>query len=158
MRDATVLFSGIRNFSSLAEQLNADEVDGLLTHYREVASQPILENGGSNLQFTGDRLIAVFTDTACGSGSLLPVSQQAVSAALALTLAAHEFRGWLAQRFPDCGLLVFAVGVGLHCGDVTLFRLDTGQSSETMSIGAAVKVLDMHAKNALDQLAHFIQG
>ena len=91
LRDATILFSGIRNFSSLTERLNAGEMDGLLTHYREVASQPILENGGSNLQLTGDRLIAVFTDTAYGS--LLSASQQAVSAALALALAAHEFRG-----------------------------------------------------------------
>ena len=138
LRDATVLFSGIRNFSSLAKRLNAGEVAELLNHYRELASQPILENGGVNLQFTNDRLIAVFTDTA--HGSPLPSSQQAVSAALALALAAHEFRGWLAQRFYARGLPPFAIGVGLHCGDVTLCWLGALQSKGTTPIGETVNI------------------
>ena len=138
LRDATVLFSGIHNFSSLAEQLNAGEVAELLTHYRELASQRILENGGSSLRFTGQHLVGVFIPTVQESPP--PSTRRAVCAALALALVAHELRAWLAQRFPDRALPPFAIGVGLHCGDVTLCRLGTGQNSKTMPIGEAVTI------------------
>ena len=138
LRNATILFSGIHNFSSLSGQLNASEMAALLTQYFDKASQAILENGGGNLHSTGESLVAVFTDTP--DGSPLPSARWAISAALALALAAHECRLWLAQRFPARGLSPFSMGVGLHCGDVTLCRLGTAQSSQTMPIGEAVNI------------------
>ena len=136
LRDATVLFSDIRSFTSLAEKLSSGEVAELLTKYFEGACQPILKNGGGHLKFIGDGLMAVFTDTA--HGSPLPSTRRAISAALAMALAAHEFRGWLEQRFPARGLPPFAIGVGLHRGEVTLCRLGTVQSRETTPIGDTV--------------------
>ncbi|MGC1172368.1 response regulator, partial [Polaromonas sp.] len=116
--DATVLVSTIRNFTSLAEKLDASEVSQLLTEYFERSSQPALKNGGRHLKFVGDGLMAVFANTL--SDSPLSAQRRAISAALAMALAAHEFRAWLAQRFAARGLPPFAVGIGLHCGEVTL--------------------------------------
>lgn len=136
--DATVLFSDIRNFTSLAERLNSQEVAELLTVYFERTCDPVLKNGGRNLKFIGDGLMAVFSDT--HSGSPLPAARRAVSAALAMALATHEFRSWLQHRFADRGLPPFAIGVGLHAGEVTLCRLGTIQNKETTPIGDTVNV------------------
>jgi serine/threonine-protein kinase PpkA len=136
LSDATVLFSDIRNFTSLAEKLSSSEVAELLTEYFERSCQPVLKNGGRYLKFIGDGLMAVFVDTK--DGSPLPASRRAVSAGLAMALAAHEFRAWLVNRFPGRGLPPFAIGVGLHSGEVTLCRLGTVQSKETAPIGDTV--------------------
>ncbi|MBC5765517.1 protein kinase domain-containing protein [Ramlibacter albus] len=135
--NATVLFSDIRNFTSLAEKLNSAEVAELLTYYFERTCEPVLTNGGRHLKFIGDGLMAVFSDTMSGT-SPLPAARRAVSAALAMALAAHEFRSWLDKRFAQRGLPPFAIGVGLHAGEVTICRLGTIQNKETTAIGDTV--------------------
>jgi serine/threonine-protein kinase PpkA len=77
--DATVLFSDIRNFTSLAEKLNSSEVAELLTYYFERSCEPVLTNGGRHLKFIGDGLMAVFADTMQGT-SPLAAARRAVSA------------------------------------------------------------------------------
>jgi len=134
--EATVLVSTIRNFTSLAEKLDATEVSQLLTEYFDRTCQPVLKNGGRHLRFVGDGLMAVFADTL--SGSPLPAPRRAISAALAMALATHEFRAWLEQRFPARGLPPFAIGVGLHCGDVSLCRMGAGDSQELTPVGDTV--------------------
>ena len=135
--EATVLFSDIRNFTSLAEKLNSAEVAELLTYYFERTCEPVLTNGGRHLKFIGDGLMAVFSDTMAGT-SPLPAARRAVSAALAMALAAHEFRAWLEKRFAQRGLPPFAIGVGLHAGEVTICRLGTIENKETTAIGDTV--------------------
>jgi len=134
--DATVLFSDIRNFTSLAEKLSSNEIAKVLTHYFERACEPILMNHGRHLKFIGDGLMAVFTDRSAGTP--LPGGRRAISAALAMALATHEFRAWLEQQFPNRGLPPFAIGVGLHAGEVTICRLGAAQSKETMPVGDTV--------------------
>ena len=136
LQNATVLFSEVRGFTLLAEKLTSSEVAELLTKYFENACQPILKSGGRHLKFTGNTLVAVFTDT--DTDSPLPSTRRAISAALAMTLAGHEFRGWLAQRFPARGLPAFAIGVGLHCGEVTLCRLSILPNEDVTLVGDTV--------------------
>lgn len=133
---ATVLVSTIRNFTSLAEKLDATEVSQLLTEYFERTCQPVLKNGGRHLKFVGDGLMAVFADTL--SGSPLPAPRRAISAALAMALATQEFRTWLAQRFPARGLPPFAIGVGLHDGEVRLCRMGTDENEDLTPVGDTV--------------------
>lgn len=133
---ATVLVSTIRNFTSLAEKLDATEVSQLLTEYFERTCQPVLKNGGRHLKFVGDGLMAVFADTL--SGSPLPAPRRAISAALAMALATQEFRTWLAQRFPARGLPPFAIGVGLHDGEVRLCRMGTDENEDPTPVGDTV--------------------
>ncbi|MEO7390890.1 MAG: protein kinase [Ramlibacter sp.] len=136
---ATVLFSDIRNFTSLAEKLSSSEVAELLTEYFERTCEPVLKNGGRHLKFIGDGLMSVFADSLSG-GSPLAASRRAVSAALGMALATHEFRAWLDKRFAQRGLPPFAIGVGLHAGEVTICRLGTIQNKETTPIGDTVNV------------------
>ncbi|MES2687683.1 MAG: protein kinase [Pseudomonadota bacterium] len=133
---ATVLVSTIRNFTSLAEKLETAEVSQLLTEYFERTCQPVLKNGGRHLKFVGDGLMAVFADTL--SGSPLPAPRRAISAALAMALAIQEFRAWLEQRFPARGLPPFAIGVGLHGGEVRLCRIGADDSQDLTPVGDTV--------------------
>lgn len=133
---ATVLFADIRNFTSLAEKLDSSEVAALLTEYFERTCEPVLAHGGLHVKFIGDGLMAVFADDA---GAMpLPAARRALSAALAVALATHDFRDWLAGRFGDRGLPPFAIGVGLHTGEVTICRLGTSTARETTPIGDTV--------------------
>lgn len=134
--NATVLVASIRNFTSLAEKLNAAEVSQLLTEYFERISEPVLKNSGRHIKFVGDGLMAVFVDTA--SGSPLPAPRRAISAALAMALATHEFRDWLEQRFGGRALPPFAMGIGIHSGAVTLCQLGTQQTKELTPVGETV--------------------
>ncbi len=135
---ATVLFSDIRNFTSLAEKLSSAEVAELLTEYFERSCQSVLKNGGKHLKFIGDGLMAIFTDSAAGSP--LPAARRAVSAALAMALTTNEFRAWLHERFHERGLPPFAIGVGLYSGEVTICRLGTLHNKEITPIGDTVNV------------------
>jgi serine/threonine-protein kinase PpkA len=137
--EATVLFSDIRNFTSLAEKLSSREVAELLTEYFDRVCEPVLKNGGRHLRFIGDGLMAVFADTMAGD-SPVPAARRAISAGLGMTLAAHEFRSWLSTRFAQRGLSAFAIGVGLHSGEVTICRLGTTQNKETTPIGDTVNM------------------
>jgi class 3 adenylate cyclase/CheY-like chemotaxis protein len=137
--EATVLFSDIRNFTSLAEKLSSSEVAELLTEYFERTCEPVLENGGRHLKFIGDGLMGVFADT-LGGGSPLPAPRRAISAALGMALATHEFRAWLDKRFAHRGLPPFAIGVGLHAGEVSICRLGSLHNKETTPIGDTVNV------------------
>jgi class 3 adenylate cyclase len=132
---ATVLFADIRNFTALAERLDSGEVAELLGAYFERTCRPVLEHGGSHLKFIGDGLMSLFTD----GPDRRPASRRAISAALGIALATHEFRGWIDQRFPDRGLPPFAIGIGLHAGTVTLCRFGAGDG-EIEAIGDAVNV------------------
>jgi class 3 adenylate cyclase len=68
----------------------------------------------------------------------VPAARRAVAAALGIALAAHEFRTWVEQHFA--GLPPFAIGIGLHAGEVTLCRLGSDENAETIPIGDSVNV------------------
>jgi serine/threonine-protein kinase PpkA len=137
--EATVLFSDIRGFTSIAEKLSSREVAELLTEYFDRVCQPVLKNGGRYLRFIGDGLMAVFADT-MSSDSPLRAERRSISAALGMALATHEFRSWVAQRFAQRGLPPIAIGVGLHSGEVTIARLGTTQARESTPIGDTVNM------------------
>jgi class 3 adenylate cyclase len=56
----TVLFSDIRNFTTISEKLDAEEVVEMLNAYFGLTCEPILEQGGMVNKFIGDAVMAVF--------------------------------------------------------------------------------------------------
>jgi class 3 adenylate cyclase len=137
--EATVMFADIRNSTALADALDSTEVAELLATYFERTCAPVLEQGGRHLKFTGDGLMCLFADDG-SEGSLLPAGRRAISAALGVALATHEFRHWFERRFAGRGLPPVAIGIGLHAGEVTLCRLGTAETAEVTPIGDTVNV------------------
>lgn len=132
----TVLFSDIRNFTTLSEQLSPGEVVEVLNEYFERVCQPVLEQGGSIDKYIGDAIMVEF-------GTPLPTTDHALRAvrvALRMRVIALEFRAWMAQRFPDRDLPEFAIGIGIHTGDAIVGSIGSRRRSEFTAIGDTVNI------------------
>ena len=130
----TVLFSDIRNFTTISEKLSAHEVVEMLNAYFSRACEPILAEGGTVDKFIGDAVMAVF-------GSPVPRADhaaRALRAALGIARAAESFRQWMHERFPDRGLPEFGVGIGLHSGEAVIGDIGTPKRKEFTAIGDTV--------------------
>ena len=57
-----------------------------------------------------------------------------------MTLAAHRFSTWIQERYANRGLPAFAIGVGVHSGEVMMCHVGSGDSSEFTAIGDAVNL------------------
>ncbi len=102
-RDATVLFSDVRGFTTLAETLTPPQVIDVLNHYLSEMSDAILNHGGTLVSYMGDGIFAVF-----GAPLELPDhADRAVAAAREmLDVRLPRFNAWLREggterRGPD---------------------------------------------------------
>ena len=132
----TLLFSDIRNFTTISERLNAREVVEMLNAYFSRVCEPILNQGGTVDKFIGDAVMAVF-------GSPVPYkdhAQRAVVAALAMIETAREFRSWMHLRFAGVDLPEFAIGIGLHTGEAVIGNIGSPKRMEFTAIGDTVNL------------------
>jgi adenylate cyclase len=132
----TVLFSDIRNFTTISEKLSAREVVEMLNAYFERVCTVLLAEGASIDKFIGDAVMAEF-------GTPLPQpdhAARALRAAVALNGVAAAFRAWMAARFPDRGLPDFAVGIGLHTGEAVVGNIGSKARMEYTAIGDTVNL------------------
>jgi len=134
LRNVTVLFSDIRNFTSISEKLTAGETVEMLNAYFERACAAVLRHGGTLDKFIGDAIMAEF-----GTPTAQPDHpRRALLAALEMARAAQDFRGWMQQRFGDRGLPEFGIGVGVHTGDAVVGNIGSSQRLDYTAIGDTV--------------------
>jgi len=132
--NVTLMFSDIRNFTTISEKLEAREVVEMLNEYFTRVTVPILEQGGNVNKYIGDAVMAVF-----GSPVHYPDhARRALIAALGMARIAEEFRGWMEARFPDRGLPPFAIGIGVHSGDAVMGNIGSVKRMEFTAIGDTV--------------------
>ena len=132
----TILFSDIRNFTSICEKLIARDVVEMLNTYFSKVYELILKEGGTVDKFIGDSIMAVF-------GSPVPYKDQALRAtraALGMIETAREFRSWMDQHFADKDLPVFAIGIGLHTGEAVIGSMGSPKRMEFTAIGDTVNL------------------
>ena len=132
----TVLFSDIRNFTSITEKLSAHETVEFLNVYFERVINVILAEGGRIDKFIGDAVMAEF-------GVPYPFADHAVSAlraAAGIRNVAKEFEAWMHTRFPDRDIPDFGIGVGIHTGFAVVGNLGSARRMEFTAIGDTVNV------------------
>lgn len=132
----TVLFADIRNFTTMAEALEPEQVVEFLNAFFGQACEPILDQAGWIVKFLGDGLVAMF-DSRSGSDDH---GERALKAAVLMVLAAHRFKPWIRDRYPGKKMPEFAIGVGVHTGDISVCRMGTGEAIETTVIGDTVNL------------------
>jgi adenylate cyclase len=132
--EVSILFSDIRNFTTISEKLSATEVVEMLNTYLERACAAVLAEGGTIDKFIGDAVMAQFGSPVRHSDHAL----RAVRAALALEQAAAEFQGWMTQRFAGRDLPDFHIGVGIHSGPAVIGNIGSKQRMEYTAIGDTV--------------------
>lgn len=133
-RHVTVLFSDIRNFTTISERLSAHEVVEMLNAYFSRVTEPIHVREGNVNKYIGDAVMAIF-----GSPLVYPDhARRALAAALEMARQAQGFKVWMRERFPDRGLPEFGIGVGLHTGDCVVGDIGSVKRSEFTAIGDTV--------------------
>jgi class 3 adenylate cyclase len=132
----TVLFSDIRNFTTISEKLDAHEVVEFLNRYFERICTIILAQGGTIDKFIGDAVMVQF-----GAPVHYPDhAARALRTAVGMRDAAREFRGWMSERFAGRDLPEFNIGIGIHTGEAIAGNVGSSFRMEYTVIGDTVNL------------------
>jgi class 3 adenylate cyclase len=110
-REVTVVFLDLRGFTTFAEQVEPEEVMGVLRDYHAEMGKLILEHEGTLERFTGDGMMIFFNDP-------VPV-QNPAERALRMALAMRERLQELSVRWRRRGYDL-ALGIGIAQGYATI--------------------------------------
>ncbi len=151
-RQISVLFSDIRNFTTLSEKLDAREVVELLNNYFERACAVLLAEGATIDKFIGDAIMAEF-----GAPLAQPDhARRALRAAVALRAVAVEFRVWVEQRFAGRDLPEFDIGIGVHSGEAVIGNIGSSVRMEYTAIGDTVNIASRLEGQTKETGAHIL--
>jgi class 3 adenylate cyclase len=130
--EATVLFSDIRGFSAVAEQLPPKAVADVIGRHATAMAEVVLSHGGMLDKFAGDGVMAVF-----GAPKPLPGdADRAVSCAVAMQRRQAE----LDLEAPSGGFVPTEIGIGVNTGLVIAGTVGGAGRFDYTVIGDAVNV------------------
>lgn len=125
-KSVTVLFSDIRDFSSMSETMAVSELMEFLNAYLAFAMPPIQENGGFVDKFIGDSIMALFSQDG---------TQQCISAVnCAISMMSHL------DTLQDNGFTQVATGIGINTGRMIIGLVGVETRMEPTVLGDAVNL------------------
>ena len=130
--EATILFSDIRGFSSLAERLPPREVAEVVGRHLSGMVEVVTSHGGVLDKFAGDAVMAVF-------GAPHPTEDHA-RRALACAVAMQRRQAALNEEAEYGGLPMFQIGIGVNTGTVVAGTLGGPGRLDYTVLGDAVNV------------------
>lgn len=123
----SVMFSGIRSFSSLSEIMSPQDNFKFINGYLSRISPVIRENGGFIDKYIGDGVMALFPGS----------PEEALRAAVYVIDRVNEynaFRAELGYRKP------ISAGIGVHKGNMILGTIGESERFDTTVISDAVNI------------------
>jgi adenylate cyclase len=145
---ATMLFTDIRNFSTLSEQMPPENLLEWLNEYLSAITEEVKVNQGIINKFTGDGLLAVF-GVPVNRVTQIEVSQDA-RLAVECALAMRDRLQALNQDWQQRGLPVAEMRVGIFTGPIVAGSLGGKDRLEYGVIGDSVNIaarLESYAKD-----------
>ncbi|MCA9127413.1 MAG: adenylate/guanylate cyclase domain-containing protein [Planctomycetales bacterium] len=139
--EIVVLFSDIRGFTAISEQLSPAHLLEYLNMYFLEMANVVKRHGGFIDKYIGDAVMALFDSDEPQDS--LPPNQRAMRAALEMHGALRE----LNQRLVARGWPEIRIGVGIHFGPVVMgtvgaeFRMDSTALGDTVNIAARLEGL-----------------
>ena len=130
--EVSILFCDLRDFTSLSEKREAQEIVGLLNEYFTEMVDCVIAEGGVVDKYIGDNIMAVF-------GAPVSRPDDAMRAARA-AVAMREALARLNQRFVARGLPALRFGIGIHTGEVVAGNIGSVKRMEYTVIGDAVNL------------------
>ncbi|MCW5314076.1 GAF domain-containing protein [Nostoc sp. KVJ3] len=132
-KEVTILFSDIRGYTTLTENLGAAEVVSLLNQYFETMVEAVFNYEGTLDKFIGDALMAVF-------GAPLPLTEnhawRAVQSALDMRQRLEEFN----QRRIIEAQPQIRIGIGISSGEVVSGNIGSRKRMDYTVIGDGVNL------------------
>lgn len=111
-RDMTVLFSDVRDFTSISEGLTPEGLKDMMNAYLTAMTEVIQVQRGTIDKYIGDAIMAFW-------GAPLTDTEHAVHALEAALAMQKRIRG-LDPEFVKRGWPVLNIGVGLNCGEMNV--------------------------------------
>ena len=137
----TVLFTDIREFTSLSEKMTPEENFRFVSSFNSQLGPIIRSNNGFINQYLGDSIMAIFPDS----------PEDALLAAIGMQQAITELNN---QRISK-GRLPIKAGIGMHTGPLIMGitgdeqRLDAATISDTVNTAARIESLTKHYEASL---------
>ena len=103
-----IMFSDIRDFTALAEEMNPQEIFDFVNVYLQKVSPEIRNHGGIIVKFMGDSIMSIFPTEI----------DRCIEAAIAKQRRLEEFN----EERLEQGLRPIRIGIGVHVGNVRLIR------------------------------------
>jgi adenylate cyclase len=129
-QEVAVLFSDIRDYTTLTEGLGPEEVVEILNEWFEEATRAIRKHGGVVDKFIGDAVMALFG-----------VPEPRPDAAADAVRAALEMRDALASlnmRNHALGVREIRIGIGIDCGEAVVGYIGSHLRQSYTAIGDTV--------------------
>jgi adenylate cyclase len=131
-RFMTVLFTDLKDFSTLSEQMAPNDLLAQLSRYFEVVSRAIAEEHGTVDKFIGDGIMAFWGAPAHRDDHVLRACCGALRAARRMQELNAE---WTAEGRPPLQLRI-----GLHCADVLVGNVGSSKRLSYTVMGDGVNV------------------
>ena len=128
----TVLFSDIRNFTTITENRPPDQLVHILNEYFTEMAKIIFNHQGSLDKYIGDAIVAVF-------GSLISLENPAENAVAAAVAMMRRLPG-LNRHWEARYGFSMNIGIGINTGEVFLGNIGSPERMEFTVIGDAVNV------------------
>ncbi|AUB40036.1 Adenylate cyclase, class 3 [Nostoc flagelliforme CCNUN1] len=131
-KEVSILFSDIRGYTTLTENLEAEEVVSMLNEYFESMVEAVFKHKGTLDKYIGDAIMAVF-------GSPLPLEEHAwmaVQTSLEMRDRLHEFNQ---RRYADDKPKI-KIGIGINSDTVISGNIGSSKRMEFTAIGDGVNL------------------
>jgi PAS domain S-box-containing protein len=127
-----VLFADMIGFGSISRFAPGGETIQLLREFHALISQAVFEHEGSLDKYMGDGLMATFGTPESGPKD----ASNAIACARSMAV---KVVAWSQQRHAR-GLPAIQIGIGLHCGEVTLGDIGSERHPEFTVVGDTVNL------------------
>lgn len=127
----SVLFSDIRSFTTISEEMTPSEVLDFVNSYLEVMEPVIHEHGGFIDKYLGDGIMALFIDR-----DGISSANRAVNAAIAMQRQLSGFNEFRKEQGAEPVL----TGMGIATGDVIIGTVGTQTRLDTTVLGHSVNM------------------
>ncbi|MBE8989741.1 GAF domain-containing protein [Nostoc sp. LEGE 12450] len=131
-KEVSILFSDIRGYTTLTENLEAEEVVSMLNEYFESMVEAVFKHKGTLDKYIGDAIMAVF-------GSPLALEEHAwmaVQTSLEMRVRLHEFNQ---RRYVDDKPRI-KIGIGINSDTVISGNIGSSKRMEFTAIGDGVNL------------------
>jgi len=132
-RAVTILFTDIRNFTRLSEQIEPEAVVELLNSYFDIMLEIVYRHGGILDKYLGDGMMVIFGAPVEDPDSTL----NALKCALEMQKASIEFSR---TRRKNNMVTIDGIGIGLNTGEVVVGNIGSQKHKEYTIIGDNVNL------------------